>query len=185
MTYRKTISIISSLNLLAVAGIISIVIAAFFVQFILNELPCPLCLLQRLGLLSIAFGFLLNIRYGIHPLNYSLSLLSSIVTAFIAMRQIALHINDIHGYGSPFLGIHMYTWVFLICIITIFYVIVILSFKSQYENISINSRTFISKCGEMMFYILMLVIAVNIFFIILECGFTQCPEDPEHYKIML
>ena len=118
---QSKINFFKILNALDVIGIIIILIVAFGFQFYLKELPCPLLALQRVGLIAMAW-FLLNIRYSIRPSHYAISLLASVLTSFVSLRQILLHIgpND-KGYGSMVLGLHMYTWLFVVCMLTIIY----------------------------------------------------------------
>ena len=96
-------------------AILSIAIAAnviaLFYQFVFHELPCPLCLLQRVGLFCIAFGAIMNLKHG-KEFKYDLIIIiSSIYSLIVAMRQVLLHIvpGDA-GYGSKFLDLHFYTW---------------------------------------------------------------------------
>ncbi|PWL04715.1 disulfide bond formation protein B, partial [Candidatus Liberibacter asiaticus] len=60
----KTLSsrkFISNLNILGLLGIFAVLIVAFYYQIILHEIPCPLCLLQRVGIIMIGIGFLFNL----------------------------------------------------------------------------------------------------------------------------
>jgi disulfide bond formation protein DsbB len=41
------------LNVLFVLAVCAILLGAFAVQFLFGELPCPLCLLQRLALIGV------------------------------------------------------------------------------------------------------------------------------------
>ena len=52
------------LILVAFAGVLT---AALVMQFVFGELPCPLCLLQRVALVGVAYGLLLNLRFGPQP----------------------------------------------------------------------------------------------------------------------
>src|ERR1700722_3701835 len=99
-----------TLNVLGLYGIALILVAAFAAQILLNELPCPLCLLQRVLFSMLAIGPILNIRFGPRPSHYALSLLAAIVGAAFSMRQILLHIlpGDA-GYGTALLGYHYYS----------------------------------------------------------------------------
>ena len=85
--------------------------AAFAAQLVLGELPCPLCLLQRVQFAMLAIGPILNIRHGPRPSHYAASLLTAALGAVVAARQILLHIlpGD-PGYGSALFGHHYYTW---------------------------------------------------------------------------
>src|SRR6202051_3788477 len=100
-----------TLNALGLYGIALVLVAAFAGQSLLNELPCPLCLLQRVLLSLLAIGPILNIRFGSRPSHYALSLLAAVVGATVSARQILLHIMPRDpGYGSGLLGYHYYTW---------------------------------------------------------------------------
>src|SRR5438309_1966573 len=87
--------------------------AAYYQQYFKHETPCPLCLLQRLGMIGVAFGAVLNLRFGIQPLHYGFSLLSAFFGGSVSVRQILLHIcpgSPIFGY--PVFGLSLYTWAF-------------------------------------------------------------------------
>ena len=58
-------------NAMGAMGIAIVPLAAFGMQFVLQELPCPLCVLQRVALVLCGFGFLLNLRFGVQPLPVS------------------------------------------------------------------------------------------------------------------
>ncbi len=176
-----------------IIGICIIILIALYFQLVLNELPCPLCLLQRLGLLGVAFGFLLNTHYHVRPSHYALSLISAVVTSFVSLRQIALHVTDPVGYGSSFLGFHMYTWVFILCCVIILYIAIVMSFPRQYmiykdkariEKISEargkKTRLF-TRCAFILFLV---IIILNMFSTFSECGLTECPDNPTSYKLL-
>ena len=67
MTPRLAIT----LNAIGLYAISAVLLAAFAFQLVLDELPCPLCLLQRVGFVIVAVGPILTIRYGPRPSHYS------------------------------------------------------------------------------------------------------------------
>ena len=79
-------------NAIGAMGIALVVLVAFAMQFALGELPCPLCSLQRVALVLCGFGFLLNLRFGVQPLHYGLSMLAALFGVAAAGRQVLLHI---------------------------------------------------------------------------------------------
>ena len=108
------------LNALGLLGLTLILLTALLLQFILGELPCPLCLLQRVGMVAAGFGLFLNLRFGPHPAHYGVVLLGALFGAATATRQILLHIVPGSGeYGSPLLGFHLYTWCLVIFMLAI------------------------------------------------------------------
>jgi disulfide bond formation protein DsbB len=99
-----------TLNALSLYAVALVLAAAYAAQFILHELPCPLCLLQRILFAALAVGPILNIRFGPRPSHYAMSLLAAVAGALASTRQVLLHImpGDA-GYGSALLGYHYYS----------------------------------------------------------------------------
>jgi disulfide bond formation protein DsbB len=184
----KVAHIIKILNALDALGLCLLLIIAFALQLVLHELPCPLCILQRIGILAIAFGFLLNVKFNIHPGHYTLSLLSALLTAAMSVRQIFLHvIPGDPGYGSSLLGLHLYTWVFLLCVSVIGYIAIIFSISPQYSEIpsSMLKSKSLQWLSHLAFTIVFLLTVFNGISTYLECGFKACPENPVKYEIQL
>ena len=99
-----------TLNVLGLYAVAAVLAVAFAAQLLLGELPCPLCLLQRIQFAVLAIGPMFNVRYGPRPSHYAMSLLAAAAGAAFAMRQILLHIMPGDpGYGSALLGYHYYT----------------------------------------------------------------------------
>ena len=60
-------SLAITLNALGLYAIALVLLVAFGAQFVLDELPCPLCLLQRIQFAMLAVGPILNVRFGPRP----------------------------------------------------------------------------------------------------------------------
>lgn len=179
---RKVIFIENLFNSLGILGILAVLLMALFLQLRLHELPCPLCLLQRVGFLSIAFGFFLNLRYGFRPSHYSVIILSAVLTGFIALRQVSLHIVPGTGsYGDAIFNIHLYTWAFIISTATIVISSLMLGVDSQYNKINRIYRGW-ATTGKICFWLILIMIVFNLISTSLECGLQPCPEDPMGYK---
>ena len=131
MTQTRAITL-NALSLYAVALVLA---AAFAAQFVLHELPCPLCLLQRILFATLAIGPILNIRFGPRPSHYALSLFAAVAGAVVSTRQVLLHIlpGDA-GYGSALLGYHYYTWALIGFIAAIVLLASILLFDRQFDD---------------------------------------------------
>lgn len=72
------------LNAIALYGIALVLTVAFAAQLLLHELPCPLCLLQRILFALLAIGPILNVRFGPRPSHYALSLLTAVAGAVVS-----------------------------------------------------------------------------------------------------
>ena len=123
-----------TLNALGLYALAAVLAAAFAAQLLLHELPCPLCLLQRLQFTLLAIGPILNVRFGPRPSHYALSLLAAVVGAAFSTRQILLHIlpGDA-GYGTALLGYHYYSLALIGFVIAIVLLAAMLAFDRQFE----------------------------------------------------
>ena len=176
----NTNRLVHSLNGLALTVITAVLAGAFVEQIVLGELPCPLCLLQRAGLIVAGLGFLLNLRFGIQPLHYGVALLGSLVGAAGSMRQILLHIAPGDpGFSGAFFGLHMYTWSFVsfVCLMLGIGVLLVLNPSSSDYRLQVRGR--VSAIVMLGFVI---IIAANVLSTLLECGLTQCPDNPVSYQ---
>src|SRR5215472_11465781 len=109
-----TRSLAVTLNALGLYAIALVLLVAFAAQLVLHELPCPLCLLQRIQFAMLAVGPILNLRFGPRTSHYAVSLFTALAGAAFAARQILLHVMPGDpGHGSALLGYHYYSWAFL------------------------------------------------------------------------
>lgn len=171
------------LNTLALYAISVILLEAFFYQFVRGELPCPLCLLQRVAFAALAIGPILTVRHGPRPRHYALAIIAAVVGAFIAARQVFLHIEpgDV-GYGSAVLGYHFYTWAFICFAVAIAASAAVLLFEAQFEtNQEAPSIGWFEKAAVWM---VITVTVVNAAAALVECGFGWCPSNPVDYELL-
>src|SRR5260370_19078611 len=99
-----------TLNALSLYAVALVLAAAFAAQLLLHELPCPLCLLQRIQFAVLAIGPILNVRWGPRPSHYAVSLLAACAVAAFSTRQVLLHSMPADaGYGTALFGYHYYT----------------------------------------------------------------------------
>ena len=85
----KNLKILNSVCMFIVS---SILLGALYFQFGLGEDPCPLCLLQRMGMMGILFGLSLNIFYGFRSEHFATVIISSLVGLVFSTRQVLLDI---------------------------------------------------------------------------------------------
>lgn len=128
-------------NALELLGVTAILLSTLAIQFILKEEPCPLCLLQRVGLFLVAIGFLMNLRFSPHPRHYAMIILSGLFTSFVALRHIAINLdNPEGGFGSPLFGWHLYTWSFLIALAIVIGATLIMCIDREYQPVEKNIK---------------------------------------------
>jgi disulfide bond formation protein DsbB len=168
--------------------LIAILAAAMVVQFGLGEPPCPLCIMQRIALMLVGLGpihILLNARGGAltaraAAVGQGMAIIAALLGAIAAGRQLLLHIlpGD-PGFGSPVLGLHLYTWCFVAfgCQIAASAVLLIAGAwledgKAAWPLTGITVVAFAA------------IVAANLLSVIAEAGFNwDLPSDPVGYLL--
>ncbi len=160
-------------------------LGAFGIQLLMHEIPCPLCLLQRVGMLGVAVGLIMNLRFGIRPLHYGISIVSALVGATISTRQILLHIvpsaDGITGYGDAVLGMHLYTWALVVFLASILG-IALLMIGMKWGDISKREIIALGTAEKAVFFLFIILALANTVGAFLECGLLPCPDNPLQYK---
>src|SRR5262245_32778505 len=174
-----TRSLALALNALGLYAIALVLLVAFAAQ-LLHELPCPLCLLQRIQFAMLAVGPILNVRSGLRPSHYAVSLLTAVTGAAFAARQILLHVMPGDpGYGSALLGYHYYTWAFIGFAVAIIALAIMLLFDSQFRDDG-KPQPVGALAGTAVGLVIALAV-LNVISTLLECGFGACPDNPKAY----
>ncbi len=171
-------------NACFVLGVCAILLGAFAVQFGAREIPCPLCLLQRLALLGVGTGALMNVVFGVRPRYYGVSLASAIFGGIVAGRQVLLHIAPGTGsYGSPIWGLHLYTWSFIAFVGTCVILSAMLVLDSQFAHpLERPTRLPTSRLHRTAVASFVLIAVANLAVTLLLCGLGPCPADPTGYQ---
>lgn len=173
---------LNALGLYAVAAVLGI---AFAGQFLLHELPCPLCLLQRILFAMLAIGPILNIRHGPRASHYALSLFAAIAGAVVAARQVLLHIMPGDpGYGSALLGFHYYTWALIGFSVAIVAIAAVLLFDSQFKSDGTTPPAKAGRLAQAAIWLVIALTAANVVSTLVECGFGACPDNPVDYELL-
>lgn len=130
-------------------------------ETILREIPCTLCLLQHLGFLFIAFGFLLNLRFGLRSEHYAIILFSSVFTNFVALRLISLRpIVDIK-FSSLLFGLHLTSWAFICSLAIMIATTFLLGWSRQNEAVHSQNSYWVTITHSL-FAILALIVLLNL-----------------------
>ena len=178
-----TRSLAVTLNALGLYAIAFVLLVAFAAQLVLHELPCPLCLLQRIQFAMLAVGPILNVRFGPRPSHYAVSLLTAVAGAAFAARQVLLHVMPGDpGYGSALLGYHYYTWAFIGFAVAIIAVAVMLLFDDQFRDDGKPQPA--GAFARAAVWLVIALTALNVISTLLECGFGACPDNPVAYELL-
>ena len=177
-----------TLNAIGLIVVCGVLIGAYFFQFTLNELPCPLCLLQRVAFVAVGYGLALNLIYGSKPHHYGIMLIAAVYGGSVSIRQILLHIVPGTGsYGSPVLGLHYYTWAGIAFFPVILGTAIMLLFEGQYRKLRdepSHEEFGGQKLAKFAFFLLLFLAAANAVTTLLECGPLICDDPPTGYKFL-
>lgn len=171
-----------------------VMLSAFYIQFVMGEFPCPLCMLQRYGMILATLGALFVImqarRGTLTTARYAqglgMGLIGVLAGASVSIRQIELHIlpGD-PGYGEPFLRLHLYTWAFITFAIVMIYVGVMLMLMPRGIPQAPAAGTAARKVSTVIIWIFIGVVAANVIAIIFLEGFAMVlPDDPLSYNLI-
>lgn len=173
-------------NAIGAAGIAIVLLIAFGIQFALNELPCPLCILQRVALVLCGFGFLLNLRFGVQPLHYGLSILAALFGMAAAGRQVLLHIVPGSGaYGSALFGLHLYTWSLMLfgAVIAGIAALMIVGGRPDHDRNDHQAAMRFRGIHRFAAWLLIAVTFADALNSFALCGPVECAPDPAGYWI--
>ena len=165
------------LLLLSLSFIIS---AAMFMQYAFHEIPCPLCLLQRVAYFGICFGVILNFRERYRIRHMGISMLFTIFLLIVSVRQSLLDIVKEPGHhwiGSSILGLHMPVWSVVFSLLLLISYAVIFSIVKQSDfltEVSIKQFPWLSCCANVLSWYVIALCAINFISVILQCGIYEC-----------
>ena len=174
-----------AINTLGLYGIAAILAAAFAAQLLLDELPCPLCLLQRILFAMLAIGPILNIRHGPRPSHYALSLFAAVAGVVVSSRQVLLHIMPGDpGFGTALWGFHYYTWALIGFGVAIVLIAAVLLWDGQFKSSETAPPLAAGKFAQAAVWLVIALTAANVFSTLLECGFGACADNPVSYELL-
>jgi len=179
------VGLFRKLNAIGMLAMCAVLAMAFYDQFVHHDLPCPLCLLQRIGMVAVLCGLMLNVVRGPKADHYSIMLIAAFFGGAVSLRQISLHVVPGTGsYGSAFLGMHYYTWAFLVFALVILGTSIIAAYSTQYHkqhHLGFREQSGIAKLAIV---VTITLVVMNVALTFAECGPLQCPDDPKSYWLL-
>ena len=160
--------------LLILAAILS---AAMTLQYAFADIPCPLCLLQRVAMFGCCFGLIRQLRDGRSERGTGISLVFALLLLVISVRQTLLDLcpRPGHSYiGSAVFGVHMEVWSVLIA------VALLLGFALRFALFGAPRAapepedSTISRWARGLTIYVVFLCAINFLSVVLQCGLGQC-----------
>jgi disulfide bond formation protein DsbB len=179
--YQRMLARLNFVYLLCVVlGIAAILTTAMALQYGNHELPCPLCLLERIAMFGVCFGVLQNFRHGFSYRNTGYSLLFAVLLLVIAVRQTLLDIYPRPGHayiGSAIFGIHMPVWSIIIALtlLTAYAVkLAILGNDDFLADTDVRSFPWMKRLADAIGIYVIALVAINFVSVVLQCGVGEC-----------
>ena len=178
---------IAYFNVLAICAVL---LGAFGVQFGQGELPCPLCVLQRMAMLLCALGPAYVIQRGragemdvrAFATGYGFSVVAAVAGVGIAGRQVLLHIVPPDpGFGEPVFGLHLYTW----SLIVFATVLVVSGLNLIFAHDLVPPNVPPGWTATLVIGLLATVVVGNALAVFFEEGFHwTLPDNPDRYRLL-
>jgi disulfide bond formation protein DsbB len=176
---RAWLAFLNSLYLLLMLLVITgVLTAAMFMQYVKGELPCPLCLLQRVCMLGVCFGIMHGFRFGFTGRNAGVSMLFATLLLVIATRQTLLDIYPRPGHayiGTAIFGIHMPVWSILIALaLLIAYAVKFILFGGEEQRGMERAPAAIAAPARILSAYVVLVALINFGSVLVQCELGEC-----------
>ena len=155
----------------------AILTAAMVLQYAGSEIPCPLCLLQRVAMFGVCFGIILHFRHGSSARNDGLAMLFALLLLIISVRQTLLDIYPRPGHsyiGSAVFGLHMPVWSILIAVaILLAFAIKLAVLGGEYPQRSPTSPM-LGRLARLLSLYVIAICLINFASVIVQCGVDAC-----------
>ncbi len=168
----------ADLVLLAILlGLAAILTAAMVLQYAAGEIPCPLCLLQRVAMFGICFGIIRHVRGGYDARNIGVGLVWALYLLLISVRQVLLNIvaRPGHAYpGGAVLGLHMPVWSVVIAFaVLLAFAATLATFDAERPSVTPPSPV-LTRTGAVAGLYVIALCVINLVSAILQCGLGAC-----------
>lgn len=175
---QKALTCLLTVYLLGMIAVLAAILTvAMVLQYSGGEIPCQLCLLQRIAMFGVCFGIILQFRYEFSYCHTGLSMIFSLFLLILSVRQT---LNDIyprpgHEYiGSVVFGLHMPVWSVLIAVslLIAFSLQLIIWGRSVPQSLAPNPLLRVLATALCLYVITLGV--VNFISVGVQCGFGEC-----------
>lgn len=174
----STLVTLDRLILLLLTVILSAALtAAMVMQFAFGEIPCPLCLLQRVAMFGCCFGLLHQLRMRESERGGGIALFFALLLLVIAARQTLLDIvpRPGHAYiGTAVFGLHMPVWSVVIAVSLLLALALRLTVFGAPRPLPPAARPPLAQAARLLEFYVVLICALNLASVVFQCGLCEC-----------
>jgi disulfide bond formation protein DsbB len=160
--------------MLAMAAILT---TAMVFQYYGGEIPCPLCLLQRVAMFGVCFGIIQHFRNGYSARNDGVSMLFALFLLIVSARQTLLDIYPRPGHsyiGSAVLGLHMPVWSVIIAVAVVLAFTIKLAVLGGEDLRDSKPSPALGRLARLLCLYVVAICLVNLVSVTLQCGVGAC-----------
>ena len=169
---------LADLALLAILiGLAAILTVAMVLQYAAGEIPCPLCLLQRVAMFGVCFGIIHHVRHGFDTRNIGVGLVWALYLLMVSVRQVLINIvpRPGHAYpGSAVLGLHMPVWSVVIAFAVLLAFAAMLAVFDGKQLGATPPSPMLTRIGAVVGLYIIALCLINLVSAILQCGLGAC-----------
>jgi len=171
-------ALLDRLILLAMlAALAAILTAAMVMQYALGEIPCPLCLLQRVAMFGCCFGLIRQLHAGGSERGTGIALIFAVLLLVISVRQTLLDIYPRPGHdyvGSAVFGLHLPVWSVVIAVALLLGLAARLTLFGGSHNATNDESALPRVLVRPLVIYVVVICAINFLSVAAQCGFSQC-----------
>jgi disulfide bond formation protein DsbB len=168
--------------MLTIAAILTV---AMILQYYGGEIPCPLCLLQRVAMFGVCFGIILHFRHGYSAQNTGVSMLFALFLLIVSARQTLLDIYPRPGHsyiGSAIMGLHMPVWSVVIAVAILTAFAIKLAVLGGEDLRDPQPSPALGRVARLLGLYLVAIALINFASAIAQCGLGSCHTSG--YKLL-
>jgi disulfide bond formation protein DsbB len=163
----------------------SILTTAMIFQYHGGEIPCPLCLLQRVAMFGVCFGVIQHFRHGYSARTDGVSMLFALFLLIVSARQTLLDIYPRPGHsyiGSAVLGLHMPVWSVVIALTILVAFAIKLAVLGNEHLRDRQPSPMLGRLARLLSLYVIAICLINFGSVILQCGVGACHTS--EYKLL-
>jgi disulfide bond formation protein DsbB len=160
--------------MLAIAAILTV---AMILQYYGGEIPCPLCLLQRVAMFGVCFGIILHFQHGYSAQNTGISMLFALFLLIVSARQTLLDIYPRPGHsyiGDAILGLHMPIWSVVIALAILTAFAIKLAVLGGEDLRDIQPSPVLARIARLLVLYMVAIGLINFASVVVQCGLDAC-----------
>ena len=166
------------LILLAMLAVVAAILTvAMAMQYALGEIPCPLCLLQRVAMFGCCFGLIQQLRLRDSERGTGIALIFALLLLVISVRQTLLDIYPRPGHdyiGSAALGLHPPVWSVIIAVALLLGLAVRLALFGGGRATKSGDDALPRALVQPLVIYVVAICAINFLSVLAQCGLDQC-----------